>query len=421
MPPTLNRPLADLPSGCDVLVVGAGPAGSATALSLARSGFDVVLIDSHAFPRDKICGDGLIPDAHHALRKLGVLDEVMGLAQHATHVGITGPRGGNIKVPGSLAVLPRRELDLLLCRAAAQAGARMFAPVKFTAPIEEDIGGVKTVVGARLQAGDAMHELRAPWFVMATGAAIQATQAAGMCTRRTPSGMALRGYVKNPAMKTRITELDVVWHPRMKGGYGWIFPCPGDVFNIGAGVVQSHKEGRDGRHVMQNVNLREVFQAFTEVHSPARDLIATGEWSGELKGAPLRCSLKGALYSRAGLLVTGEAAGSTYDFTGEGIGKAMQTGILAAEALIHGKAEQRIDADVRASYEAGLLALKPRFDMYEKASTVNAYPWLVDLLVWSAKRSPGRIQRMSGVLEETHIPKGLVSLKSLARLVFVRS
>ena len=423
--PILNRPFAELPTHCDVLVIGAGPAGSAAARTLAQSGFDVVIIDTHAFPRDKICGDGLIPDAHHALRKLGVLDEVMGLAKHATHVGITGPRGGNIKVPGSLAVLPRKELDMVLCRAAAQAGARMFAPVKFTAPLEEDIGGVKTVVGARLQAGGhddpRTHELRAPWVVMATGAATQATQAADMCTRRTPSGIALRGYVKNPAMKTRITELDVVWHPRMKGGYGWIFPCPGDVFNIGAGVVHSHKVGKDGRHVMQDVNLREVFQAFTEVHAPARDLIATGEWTGELKGAPLRCSLNGALYSRPGLLVTGEAAGSTYDFTGEGIGKAMQTGILAAEAVIDGRAKQRSDADIRATYEAGLLALKPRFDMYEKASTVNAYPWLIDLLVWSAKRSPGRIQRMSGVLEETHIPKGLVSLKSLARLVFVRS
>ncbi|HET6315264.1 MAG TPA: FAD-dependent oxidoreductase, partial [Chloroflexota bacterium] len=65
-----------LPSTCDVLVVGAGPAGSACAQWLARAGVDVVLADQHAFPRDKICGDGLIPDAHAALRQLGVADEV---------------------------------------------------------------------------------------------------------------------------------------------------------------------------------------------------------------------------------------------------------------------------------------------------------------------------------------------------------
>ena len=153
----MNLGLDLLPARCDVLVIGAGPAGSAAAITLARAGLDVVLVDQHPFPRDKVCGDGLIPDAHHALRKLGVLDEVMALAQAAGFVGCIGPRGGRVDVPGVLAVLPRKELDLILCRAAVAAGARMFAPVRFMAPIEE--GGV--VVGAQLQHGEATHALRA--------------------------------------------------------------------------------------------------------------------------------------------------------------------------------------------------------------------------------------------------------------------
>ncbi len=415
----LNRPLADLPDACDVLVVGAGPAGSAAARTLALAGFDVVLVDAQAFPRDKVCGDGLIPDAHHAMRKLGVLDEVMSLARRVAHVGVIGPRGKRIDVPGSLAVLPRRELDHVLCRAATAAGARMFAPVRFVAALEAMRGGAPHVVGARLQAGTEVRELKANWVLIASGAVPQALLAAGMCTRRTPSGIALRGYVKNPAMTERITALDVVWHPRLKPGYGWIFPCPDGVFNIGVGVAHSHSKGRDGRHTMQDINLREVFKAFTEVYEPARELIAGGEWTGELKGAPLRCSLDGAVLSRPGLIVTGEAAGSTYAFTGEGIGKAMETGILAAEAVIEGRSRQLPEAQIRSHYEARLVALKPRFDMYEKANTVNAHPWLVDLLVWSARRSPSRLRRMSGVLEETHIPSSLMSPKSWLRLVFV--
>ena len=415
----LNRPLADLPAACEVLVVGAGPAGSAAARTLALAGLDVVLVDAQAFPRDKVCGDGLIPDAHHAMRKLGVLDEVMSLARRVAHVGVIGPNGKRIDVPGTVAVLPRRELDHVLCRAAAAAGARMFAPLRFVGAIEAERAGAATVIGARLQSGTEVRELKANWVLIASGAVPQALQAAGMCTRRTPSGIALRGYVKNPAMTTRITALDVVWHPRLKPGYGWIFPCPDGVFNIGVGVAHSHSKGRDGRHTMHDINLREVFQAFTEVYEPARALIAGGEWTGELKGAPLRCSLDGAVLSRPGLIVTGEAAGSTYAFTGEGIGKAMETGILAAEAVIEGRAQQRADAQVRAAYEQSVVALKPRFDMYEKANTVNAHPWLVDLLVWSARRSPSRLKRMSGVLEETHIPSSLVSLKSWLRLVFV--
>ena len=109
-------PEPSLPSSCDVAVIGAGPAGSAAAWQLARRGLGVVLVDQHVFPRDKVCGDGLIPDAHAALRRLGVYDEVMAQAQRVAHVGCIGPRGGRVDVPGSLAVLPRRQLDHILLR-----------------------------------------------------------------------------------------------------------------------------------------------------------------------------------------------------------------------------------------------------------------------------------------------------------------
>ena len=417
----LNRPAGELPAACEVLVVGAGPAGSAAARALAQAGLDVALVDQHAFPRDKVCGDGLIPDAHRALERLGVLDEVMALAQPVGHVRCIGPRGGFIDVPGRLAVLPRRELDLVLCRAAATAGARMHAPLRFAAPLEDEAG---RVVGARLRAGhtdgSSETEIRARWVILASGAAPQATLAAGMCERRTPSAIALRGYVKNDAMVDRITTLEVLWHRRIRPGYGWIFPCRDGVFNIGVGVAHSHHPGRDGRYVMPDINLREVFAAFTDAHPAARALMAGGTLLGELKGAPLRCSLAGARLARPGLLVTGEAAGSTYALTGEGIGKALETGLLAAEAVVAGLSKA-VDAGATCQrYAQAIEALRPRFDIYERANTVNAHPWLVDLLVWSAKRSPRRLQRMSGVLEETHTPGNLVTPRNLLRLVFGR-
>jgi flavin-dependent dehydrogenase len=236
--------------------------------------------------------------------------------------------------------------------------------------------------------------------------------------------MALRGYVYNPAMATRITELEVVWHKRLRKGYGWIFPCRDGVFNIGVGLAHSHDRQVDGRPTMQEVNLRDMFATFGEVYAPARELMRGGTLQGDLKGAPLRCSLDGATLTRPGIMVTGEAAGSTYAFTGEGIGKAMETGMLAARALIDARAAARgsgadaattFDA-AHAPYRAAIAALRPRFDLYEQANRVNEQPWLADLLIWRANRSARILRRMEGVLEETGNPGNLVSLRGIARL-----
>jgi geranylgeranyl reductase family protein len=409
----MNLGIDSLPSACDVLVVGAGPAGSSAACTLARAGLDVVLVDQHSFPRDKICGDALIPDSHHALRKLGVLDEVMAQAQGSGFVGCIGPRGGRVDVPGTLAVLPRKKLDEIVCRAAVAAGARMVAPLRFVGPVEE--GG--NVVGARLQQDGTVRELRARWVLLATGAVPQALLAAGMSERQTPSGIALRGYVKNDAMVGRITALEIVWHRALSPGYGWIFPCPDGVFNIGVGLADSHAESRggqrrDGKLKMREVNLRQVMEDFTRVYAPARDLMKDGVLLGPMKGAPLRCTLEGARYTRPGLLVVGEAAGSTYSFTGEGIGKALETGMHAAEAVIAGGG----DATVRAGYEARLLALKPRFELYQRANKINKHPWLADLLIWRANKSARLVRRMAGVLNETSNPGHFLSFKGMYRL-----
>ena len=410
---------ADLPSQCDVLVVGAGPAGAACAQWLARAGIAVALVDQHDFPRDKVCGDGLIPDAMHALRRLGVFDEVMAAAQPARHVACIASRGGRVDVPGNVAVLQRRVLDDIVCRAAVRAGARLYTPWRFDAPLVD--GDV--VVGARLRQGEVVREVRARWVVIATGAVPQALMAADMCTRRTPSGIALRGYVKNDAMVGRIKALEVVWHKRLSPGYGWIFPAPDGRFNIGVGIAQSHP-ARDGQPVkMRDVNLRHVFDAFCTHYEPARELLRTGVMEGELKGAPLRCSLAGARFTRPGLLVTGEAAGSTYSFTGEGIGKAYETGLLAAEALLAAAGEaggvpDGTAADARTRYEAGLAALQPRFALYDRANQVNAHPWLADVLIWRANKSARLLRRMAGVLEETSNPGNLVSVRGFFKVLF---
>ncbi len=422
-----NQALSDLPDRCDVLVVGAGPAGSACAQVLAQGGPRVVLVDSQVFPRDKVCGDGLVPDTHAALRRLGVHDQVMRLAQSASAARCVAPNGSFIDIAGELAVLPRRELDALLCRAALAAGALMGAPARFVAPLRDEAG---RVCGAELSDGAQTRALRSRWLVLATGALPNALLAANLCQRRSPSGMALRTYVRHPGMVDDLRQLRFVWHRHLHGGYGWIFPAPDGVFNIGVGLLDSREDDdRSARRRRGGSNLRQMFDQFLQAEPLAARLMREGEVLGGLKGAPFRCDLTGAMWSRPGLLVTGEAAGATYSFTGEGIGKAMETGMAAADALLDHAAlvpadditspasATRSDEAVARDYHARLEALLPRFRTYRQAASFNRWPWLVNLVIWRARHSPRLMAKLGDVLNERRLPGSMLTARGLRNLL----
>ncbi|MDM0044675.1 NAD(P)/FAD-dependent oxidoreductase [Variovorax dokdonensis] len=407
----MSTPAAQL--NCDVLVIGAGPAGSACARVLARAGIDVLLCDRQEFPRDKVCGDGLIADSHRALARLGLLDAVLAQAAQATHLACHAPSGGTIELPATLSVLRRRELDELLRQAALASGARWLAPARFTALLVEPS---QQVAGARLGSATASVEVHARWTVLATGADATALEAAGVAMRRAPSGMALRGYVRHAARNAHERALEVVWHRALRGGYGWIFPVGSGVFNIGVGYMHSRAERR--RRDASGGSLRDLWNTFLRVHPAARELMADGVLEGELKGAPLRCSLEGSAWSRPGLLVAGEAAGSTYLFTGEGIGKALESGMAAAQAIIDSRragANGPDGADAQALYQASMDALRPRFAAYALANRFNEHPWLVDFILWRARRDPALAARLAGVLDESEDPSRFASLSGLLR------
>jgi flavin-dependent dehydrogenase len=157
-----------------------------------------------------------------------------------------------------------------------------------------------------------------------------------------------------------------------------------------------------------------MFDKLGRLSESANRLISGGEQLGPLKGAPLRCTLEGAQLSRPGLLVTGEAVGSTYALTGEGIGKAMETGVLAAEAILLGT---RLDeAQVREHYQNQIDALRPRFKLYERAQLFSLHPWLADIVIWRARKSAKLRQRLSGILNETSNPGRLFTFRGLIRL-----
>ena len=415
----------------DVLIVGAGPAGSAAAITLARAGRQVLLIDQHDFPRDKICGDGLIPDAMQALEQLGLTKQVRALATPVQGLTCHGPKGGSLDIPGELAVLPRKMLDDLLVKSAIDAGATLKTPWRFQRLMTES----GRTIGAEVKVSTTTLNIRANWTILATGAVISALQSAQHCTRPYPSAMAMRGYVHNPDFKGLNDRLHISWHKSYAPGYGWIFPCPDGVFNIGVGIYGLHNHLQDTpwqdqlaklpglKHIRRlkpnKPNLNEIFKQFVSTNPLAQALLETGTFMGELKGAPLRCSLEGAKPASPGLLIAGEAVGSTYALTGEGIGKAMETGIMAAHAIVASQSDTKADsqgnnqADIQtiSHYQSALQTLTPKFDIYRRTNIINRMPWLIDLAIKRGNKSPKLVRRMSLVLEEKANPARLFTAK----------
>jgi len=319
-------------------------------------------------------------------------------------------KAGAVDVPGEMAVLPRKELDALLANAATQAGAQLLTPWRLEGLLQTQ----ERVCGAELSNAGARISVKAPWVVLATGAAAKPLLASGMCTQREPDYMALRGYVRLNNAPSGFERLQFFWHPLLSGGYGWIFPAGPGLYNVGVGYETALLKRRKQDANNKEPNLRELFALFVKASPEARLLHEQGEWVGELKGAPMRCNLAGTQWGRAGLLLAGEAAGSTFAFTGEGIGKALETGMACAEALLQGESDAATLQAQRSAYET----LLPRYTLYRKAQHFNRWPWMIDLTIWKARRSPRIVRALSDVLHERRMPGSLLSWRGLRALLF---
>jgi geranylgeranyl reductase family protein len=393
------------PSVHDALVIGAGPAGAAAAWALARAGHDVALIDREVFPRDKTCGDGLIPDSLEALEEMGLRQAMLRDAFRPPALHLVAPSGESVSLAGEFLCLPRQRFDALLVEAATSAGARMMAPMSALRPLES--GGV--VSGARFRSAAGELDVRARFTLLATGANATATQAFGLSRFLKPNAVAGRAYFRVPAsLAAEHPHLSIVYERSLCPGYGWIFPGPDHRYNLGVGFFS------DGRRATPS--LRDLWQRFTTRFTPAAKMVAQSETLTEFRGAPLRTGLHDATLGRSGLLALGDAAAMTYPATGEGIGKAMQSGLLAARlvsaALTGGMSTDAVhrayDAEFRCRFAT-------RYQAYWTAQAWSSRPWLLNLL--TSRANAGRFVRreLETLIAETGNPLRLFSVPGLVR------
>ncbi len=314
----------------DVLVVGAGPAGSIAALVLARGGATVALVDKVRFPRDKACGDLVGPRGLRVLADLGV-PEPPGLdVGDMVVVGPTGrrvllPCFDGIDYPGRGLAVTRTVFDDALRTAALDAGAvpyegRTGRPLW----VDGELDGF--VVGAAGDEADG-HELRADVVIGADGATSHVGDVAGLVdAARVLWGFAVRSYVEQPVELPVIT----LWEPspwRSFPGYGWIFPGPGAVANLGLGIGTLADRTAGAGAVR-------ALPAYLD-HLVQLGLLAPGGLPPPSRlGGWLKMGMVGTTPASGRVLLVGDAAGLVNPLQGEGIAQAMTSGRAAAEAVL---------------------------------------------------------------------------------------
>jgi geranylgeranyl reductase family protein len=355
----------------DVVVVGAGPAGSAAAHHLAQAGADVLLLEKSAFPREKVCGDGLTPRAVRQLLRMGVDVDAPGWVKNQ---GLRIVGGGHrLELPWpDLASYPayglvrtRLDFDETLARHAQKSGARLLERTAVTGPVTDVTGRVVGVTArpvddqGRRSGDDVTYS--APVVVAADGNSARLALSLGLTKRDDrPMGVAVRTYYTSPRADDDWLEswLELWAGTPGKGdllpGYGWIFGVGDGTANVGLGILNTSS-------AWGSVDYKDLLRRWLE-NTPAEWGFTDQNMTTPIRGAALPMGFNRKPHYTSGVLLVGDAGGMVNPFNGEGIAYALESGEMAAEVAVQSLG--RPAADQERALRAYPAALDARYGGY---------------------------------------------------------
>jgi menaquinone-9 beta-reductase len=356
----------------DVIIVGAGPAGSAAAYQLATAGLDVLLLEKTSFPREKVCGDGLTPRAVKALTTMGIpvvpgdgwlLNKGLRIIGGGGRIELAWPELSSF--PGYGTVRTRTDFDELLARHAQKAGARLIENITVTGTTVDEQTGRVTGVTAREAAGmqqdgagraakrpqGEQRTFRSRLVVAADGNSSRLSVSMGLHKRTDrPLGVAVRTYYTTPRHDDDYLEawLDLWDGRQLLPGYGWIFGMGDGTSNVGLGLLNTSD-------AFGNIDYRVLLKRWLAA-MPAEWGFTEENMTQPIRGAALPMGFNRTPHYTSGMMLVGDAGGMVNPFNGEGIAYAMESGELAARSIVQALARPTAAGTERVlqSYPAAL-------------------------------------------------------------------